>query len=82
MEGPKPLDVLYPIIEEIAKGLENHESRFKQDPELYTTALLLEVKRRLQMRSGTIYSALELACRDKNIDEARELLGREKVAQR
>jgi|GEM_PF-5184757 len=76
---PKLIDVLHPIAKDIAQELEDHEDVFREDPELYIVALLLEVRRRIQRGGGTIYSDLELTPHDKNMDEARKLLRREKV---
>lgn len=70
-------DVVYPIVEQIARKLEKEE-HFAEDPELYTVALLLEARRNLKV-GKTIYNALELAMREENVDEARKLLKRKKI---
>jgi hypothetical protein len=72
------LDVLSPIVREIAGKLEYHKDLFDQDPELYIVALLLEAKNNLQV-GQTIYGVLELACDEENMDEARKLLKRKRV---
>ncbi|MGH2638475.1 MAG: hypothetical protein ACRDF4_04235 [Rhabdochlamydiaceae bacterium] len=71
-------DVLYPIVEQIAQKLEDEEE-FAEDPELYTVALLLVAKKELKP-GRTIGQVLEEAMYDDNLDEARKLLKRKKVA--
>ena len=70
-------DVLYPIVEQIAKKLEDEEY-FKEDPELYTVALVLVAKKELKP-GRTIGQVLEEAMYEDNLDEARKLLKRKKV---
>lgn len=71
-------DVVYPIVEQIALEVED-EDHFAEDPELYTVALLLAAQKNL--RPGmTIGQALEQASYDYNMEEARKLLKRKKVA--
>jgi hypothetical protein len=67
-------EVLYPIVEQIARKLRDEEE-FAEDPELYTVALLLEASRNLEV-GRTIYGALELTMADDNVEKARELLNR------
>ncbi len=78
-------EVICKLVQQVAKEAEvfesdNHEARFKEDPELWIVSFFFAAKRRLEEKSSTpIGWICEEANYESNQEEAAKLLKRKRV---